>query len=79
MKAPKTDKRRETRIQAKAWMVLNKIRNVDIEEALEMKSHTLVTSTLAGTRNNHRVLRYLLDRGCPASYLALPSSMEETA
>lgn len=71
------DKRREIRRQAKAWMVLNNIRNVDIKKALAMNNHTIVIETLAGKRNDRRVLQFLLAKGCPVSYLAIPQNMVE--
>lgn len=67
---------RESRKQAKAWMVLNDIRNVNIKEALNLKHHTQVVETLSGKRNNRLVLKYLLEKGCPPEYLDLPEDMQ---
>ncbi|SHH34130.1 hypothetical protein [Desulfofustis glycolicus] len=71
-----TGKTRE-RIKAKAWMVLNRIRQVDIQKALDFTHDTQVTETLRGIRNNRAVLQYLLDAGCPADYLHLPEDMKQ--
>lgn len=79
MSSTETEKRREIRLQARSWMVLNGIRGVDIERALGMKNHVTIADTLAGRRNNRRFLCYLLKQGCPATFLALPTSMEEAA
>ena len=67
---------KETRKQARAWMVLNNIRAVDIQRALAMKNHNLVSATMSGTRNNRRVLEYLVRSGCPVKYLALPKDRQ---
>ena len=67
---------KEIRIQARVWMLEKGIRSVDIQNALHMKNHILVSDALAGRRNNRRVLRYLLDQGCPVEYLDLPKTMK---
>ena len=67
---------RPNRKQARVWMLTHDIRNVDIQNALQMKSHSLIASTLAGSRNNRRVLQYLVERGCPVEYLDLPKGMK---
>lgn len=69
---------KDVRKQAKAWMVLNDIRIVDIQAALNMH-HTPISYTLSGSVSNRRVLDYLLKKGCPAEYLALPEDMLERA
>lgn len=66
---------REVRKQARVWMLNNDIRNVDVQKALFMRNHNLVADTLAGKRNNRRVLNYLLENGCPAEFLYLPEYM----
>ena len=70
------EKTREIRKQARVWMLERDIRSVDIQNALRLKSHSLVANTLAGRQNNRRVLGYLLEQGCPAEYLDLPTTME---
>lgn len=74
-----TRKVREIRRKAKAWMVDNEIRVVDIQRDLKMKNHNLVSDTMAGRRDHRRVLQYLLDKGCPSEYLALPDDMRAAA
>jgi mannose/fructose/N-acetylgalactosamine-specific phosphotransferase system component IIB len=66
-----------TRKKTRVWMLTNDIRNVDIQNALEMKSHTQVANTLAGRENNRRVLQYLIKRGCPVEYLDIPERMKK--
>lgn len=73
-KPDKNDRRK-----VRSWMVLNKIRQTDIMEALGHKSVNQVHSTLHGFRNDRRVLQYLLDKGCPGEYLNLPIDMREAA
>lgn len=68
---------REVRKDARAWMVKNDIRNVDIQRALDMKNHVLVSETVAGKRSNFRVLQYLVSIGCPVEYLDIPKRMRK--
>lgn len=70
---------KKDRRQARAWMIVNSIRLVDVQQALGLKYHTQVGETLAGTRDDQRVLIYLLDRGCPERYLDLPAKMKRAA
>lgn len=37
-----------------------------------------VNKTILGERHNRKVLSYLLEKGCPKKYLALPKDMEKT-
>jgi hypothetical protein len=37
-----------------------------------------VSNTLADRRHDRQVLWYLVDKGCPVKFLALPADMEET-
>lgn len=73
----KTTKKRATidRREARAWMIMQGIRPVDIQRDMEYPRTAQVNDTLQGRRNDRRVLQYLLDKGCPAAYLKLPSSM----
>jgi len=68
---------RDARIKARVWMLNKNIRSVDIQRALEMKSHNLVSETMTGKRNNRRVLQYLVKRGCPVEYLDIPEKMRK--
>lgn len=67
------------RREARAWMVLNSIRQIDLVVALGFRYCVQVNETLQGKRNNRRVLQYLLDNGCPASHLNLPDDMGRAA
>lgn len=70
---------KKDRKQARAWMIVNSIRLVDVQQALGLRYHTQVGETLAGIRDDQRVLSYLLDRGCPERYLDLPAKMKRAA
>lgn len=70
---------RTVRRKAKAWMVEHEIRNVDIERALGMNNHVMVSQVLSGKKNHRRILSYLIDRGCPREYLELPTDVEVAA
>ncbi|HBA73072.1 MAG TPA: hypothetical protein DCZ63_13050 [Geobacter sp.] len=70
------ERTRDVRKQARVWMLTHDIRSVDIQIALRMRSHSLVANTLAGRQNNKRVLRYLVEKGCPVEYLDLPKTMK---
>lgn len=69
------ERSKDIRKQARVWMLTHDIRSVDIQKALLMRSNSLVANTLAGRRNNRRVLQYLIKRGCPLEYLDLPEKM----
>ncbi|WP_353115374.1 hypothetical protein [Nitratidesulfovibrio sp.] len=56
------------------WLRRNRIRQLVIAEELGVNT-SLVSSTIWGRRNNRRVLRKLLDLGCPARFLNLPDDM----
>lgn len=79
MKNPSQKQIKKDRSQARAWMVINKIRPIDIKRALELKYQTQVGETLSGIRDDKRVLEYLIDRGCPEKYLELPAKMKRAA
>lgn len=64
--------------QVKMWMLRNDLRERDIADATG-EERSYVSKTLNGTRNNRTVLRYLMDKGCPERYLALPADMQAAA
>ncbi len=67
-------KREPRRIMA--WMALRGLKTIDLARELGV-TRPLVSATIHGHRNNRRVLKLLVKRGCPARYLALPSDMRE--
>lgn len=67
------------RRKVRAWMIMQGISQTSIKVALGHKSINQVHATLQGIRNDRRVLQYLLDNGCPAEHLNLPSDMLEAA
>ena len=73
----KVEATKTTRKQARVWMLTHDIRSVDIQRALAMKNHNLVSHTLTGKRNNRRVLQYLVERGCPVEYLDIPEKLRK--
>lgn len=64
--------------QIKLWMVRKELREKDIIAATG-EEQSYVNKTLRGVKNNRRVLRYLVDQGCPVKYLALPADMQDAA
>ncbi len=64
--------------EIKIWMIRNDLREADIV-AKTGQEQTYVNKTLNGLRNNRIVLQYLVNKGCPGRYLALPADMTEAA
>lgn len=75
----KTSINNNDRREARAWMVIQKIRQTDIKKALGHKSMNQVHGTLQGYRSDRRVLQYLIDLGCPTDKLCLPVDMLKAA
>lgn len=67
----------KNRNAARAWMVTNHIRQRDIQIAVGHSTPVQTSETMRGIRSSREVLQYLLDKGCPARYLALPKDMQE--
>jgi len=72
MKAKET----RNRLEIKIWMIRNRIKQKDVEKGARVTQST-VSKTLSGDINTRSVLRFLLDKGCPAEFLALPEDMRE--
>lgn len=66
-------------IEIEIWMKRKRLTVVGIQHALNYANHGTVSNTLAGRKHIRKVLQYLLDKGCPAKYLALPEDMREAA
>jgi len=64
-------------IEIEIWMKRKKFTVVGIQRALKFANHGTVSNTVAGRKHNRKVLQYLIDKGCPARYLALPEDMRE--
>ncbi len=60
------------------WLRSKRISQVAIAEELGVHN-SLVSSTIWGRRNNRRVLRKLLDLGCPERWLSLPNDIDSRA
>ena len=61
------------------WMRHHDLSVTKIQRALGFKNHGVVSNTIAGRKNNRKVLRLLVEKGCPRSYLALPDDMKKAA
>ncbi len=68
-------KKLNRRREARGWMFVNGIRPTDIQRQLNHKYISPTTDTLSGIRNDRKVLRRLLELGCPPEYLKLPDDM----
>lgn len=62
----------------KIWMIENDLREKDIVVETGQE-RTYVNKTINGHKNNRVVLQYLIDKGFPKKYLALPADMKEAA
>ncbi len=65
--------------EIRVWMQRSRVRQVDIQRALGFVAPKTVWATIEGRENNRRVLRWLLERGCPAILLDLPEDMQVAA
>lgn len=75
----KINPKKKNRRRALAWLVERGVRQKEIQLELHNRSNAQVNETLQGTRNDRRVLQYLLDLGCPEEYLDLPKGMHKDA
>ncbi len=66
-------------VEIDVWMRRHGLSVTKIQELLEFKNHGVVSNTIAGRKHNRKVLGLLLERGCPAQYLALPEDMKKAA
>ena len=55
-------------------MIRSGMRPARIAEAMGV-SRALVSDTVSGRKNNRRVLRYLVEAGCPKEHLDLPEDL----
>ncbi|MEG6550181.1 XRE family transcriptional regulator [Desulfocurvibacter africanus] len=62
-------------VQIRSWMVRKDIKPSRLARELNVH-HTLVSQTVSGTKNNRRVLKALLAKGCPKKWLALPQDFD---
>ena len=61
-------------LQIKAWMVLNQLTAKELAARIGI-APVNVCLTINKKGNNRKVLRKLLELGCPAEYLDLPADM----
>lgn len=66
---------KRNKVEIRRWM-FGRVRVKDIKKALKCH-HSLVSNTISGHEDNRRVLGYLLEKGCPAEWLALPADMQK--
>lgn len=62
----------------KKWLHEKGITLTDISKALEINAG-IVSATIRGTRNTRQVLKWLVDKGCPAGILSLPGDLKQLA
>ena len=67
------------RIEVLVWMLRNGITATQLAKEVGSARPSLATNTIAGRRNSRKILRLLLDKGCPADILDLPKDMREVA
>jgi hypothetical protein len=70
---------KRNKVEIKVWLERAGFRQVDIQNDLQMNSNVQISETLRGTRSDRRVLQWLIDKGCPKKFLALPDDMKEAA
>lgn len=56
------------------WMIDSDLKKADISRAVEVNK-PLVGKTIEGKRNNRKVLRYLVTKGCPVAVMDLPQDL----
>lgn len=66
-------------IEILVWLKRAKITQTKIAKELGMGHCVLISNTIHGKRNQRRVLKWLVDNGCPVKYLDLPGDMKEAA
>lgn len=58
------------------WMDSQGILQMDVARSAGLKSSAVVSRTIRGSANSRRVLKALLEMGCPAVYLGLPEDLK---
>jgi len=66
-------------LEIEIWMKRQKLTVAKVQRALGFVNHGVVSDTIAGRRQNRRVLQHLLDAGCPEKFLDLPADMRRAA
>ncbi len=61
------------------WMRAKEFTATSIATACGQKTHAVASNTIAGRQNNKKVLRWLVDKGCPVEFLDLPADMRSAA
>ncbi len=71
-------KAKRNRNKIRAWLLLQ---GIDVRRLAERVGvcESLASRTLGGENNNRRVLRALVEIGCPKRLLMLPPDMEKAA
>lgn len=62
--------------EIRKWMIDVELRAVDISREVEVNT-PLVGKTIDGDRNNRKVLRYLVAKGCPVAVMDLPQDIKD--
>jgi len=66
-------------LEIRVWLQRQGLKLVSIQRDLAFRDNKTVWSTIEGRENNRRVLSWLLDKGCPKKFLALPDDMRKAA
>jgi transcriptional regulator with XRE-family HTH domain len=59
----------------KEWLDERGLTYANVAERAGLRAHSIVSRTVRGQVNNRRVLKTLLELGCPAGYLGLPNDL----
>lgn len=62
--------------EIRQWMIAVDLKAVEIARAVEV-NNPLVGKTIDGDRNNRKVLRYLVAKGCPVAVMDLPDDIKD--
>ncbi len=62
--------------EIKVWLLRKGFSVTEIARIAGVE-RTNVSKTIAGKRNNRKALQWLINEGCPKSYLALPDDMHK--
>ncbi|MEO5327275.1 MAG: hypothetical protein H7829_03435 [Magnetococcus sp. THC-1_WYH] len=57
------------------WLAKQNLSASEVARRAGLKSHAIVTETIAGSLNNRRALAKLLELGCHPNILSLPKDM----
>ncbi len=62
--------------EIRKWMIDAEVTGAEISRSVEVNK-SLVGKTIDGERNNRKVLRYLVAKGCPVKVMDLPDDIKD--